>query len=628
MQRRISKEQFARGGRVPHRGGEGQGDGAGPRLRRHPRCGDRPRRGGTERAEPARPAGLHARQGARRRDDAAEAGCSPPSTPRCSASSSSPNVGAAPMIRTTAGGDEHTELIDPEWREGVSPEGDEPRSRGQQDYDTLVGAIEAGVRAEQSAAVTHEVVVHVSAADLEARRGQGWISGVLAGIPIPVIEREGLHRRDPAPRRERRRRSPVPRSVEAAVQSRAEEGPDREGRRPVRVPRLQHPGPVPGGAPCRVVRPGRRPDRYRQRGDALQPPPPSDPLDAGPHRDPELEPGPVVRPETVAGGPPPGAPPPTRTPRRPQDPRHETRPTTGPLEHLTGSGGEARRRARASRRAQSVSRLGTGPGREADAARMRIVALEEHFVVPELLDAWEPARPAVRCTVPGTTRCRGASATRARSGSPRWTTRASTCRCSRSRARASRTSPPPTPCTSPGRRTTRWRRSSQRIPTGSRRSRRCRRRTREGAAGELERALTSLRFRGALLNGRTGTVNADDAAVRRPLRRRRAAPRAALPAPADAGRAGPAAVLRRASATTVVVRVRQPRHRLALRDRRAAAADDPRRRLRPPPRPAGRRRALGRGRAVLPRAVQRRHRAVRPAASTARSRTTSARTSG
>jgi hypothetical protein len=32
----------------------------------------------------------------------------------------------------------------------------------------------------------------------------------------------------------------------------------------------------------------------------------------------------------------------------------------------------------------------------------------------------------------------------------------------------------------------------------------------EGAAAELERALTTLRFRGALLNGRTGTVNADD----------------------------------------------------------------------------------------------------------------------
>lgn len=33
----------------------------------------------------------------------------------------------------------------------------------------------------------------------------------------------------------------------------------------------------------------------------------------------------------------------------------------------------------------------------------------------------------------------------------------------------------------------------------------------EGAAEELERALTTLRFRGALLNGRTGAINADDA---------------------------------------------------------------------------------------------------------------------
>ena len=95
----------------------------------------------------------------------------------------------APLIRTTAGGSETCDEPDPEWREGLAPEGDEPRSRGQQDYDTLIGAVEAGVRSEQSTAVTHEVVVHVSAADLESRRGQGWISGVLAGIPIPVIER-------------------------------------------------------------------------------------------------------------------------------------------------------------------------------------------------------------------------------------------------------------------------------------------------------------------------------------------------------------------------------------------------------------------------------------------------------
>jgi hypothetical protein len=33
-------------------------------------------------------------------------------------------------------------------------------------------------------------VVHVAASDLEARPGQGWTSGVLAAIPIPVIERQ------------------------------------------------------------------------------------------------------------------------------------------------------------------------------------------------------------------------------------------------------------------------------------------------------------------------------------------------------------------------------------------------------------------------------------------------------
>jgi hypothetical protein len=94
-----------------------------------------------------------------------------------------------PLLRTQAGGSETCDQADREWREGLAPEGDEPRSRRQQDYDTLFGAVEAGVRAEQSTAGTHEVVVHVSASDLEARRGQGWISGVLAGIPIPVIER-------------------------------------------------------------------------------------------------------------------------------------------------------------------------------------------------------------------------------------------------------------------------------------------------------------------------------------------------------------------------------------------------------------------------------------------------------
>jgi predicted TIM-barrel fold metal-dependent hydrolase len=39
--------------------------------------------------------------------------------------------------------------------------------------------------------------------------------------------------------------------------------------------------------------------------------------------------------------------------------------------------------------------------------------------------------------------------------------------------------------------------------------RRCRRRIPPAAAGELERAVSSLGFRGAMLNGRTGTLNAD-----------------------------------------------------------------------------------------------------------------------
>ena len=90
--------------------------------------------------------------------------------------------------------------LGPEWRERQQDEDDEgpavsdPRSRAQQDFDSLFEVIDAGLRAEQdghaSTAVTHEVVVQITAADLEAREGQGWTSGVLAGLPVPVIERK------------------------------------------------------------------------------------------------------------------------------------------------------------------------------------------------------------------------------------------------------------------------------------------------------------------------------------------------------------------------------------------------------------------------------------------------------
>ncbi|WP_375407549.1 HNH endonuclease, partial [uncultured Amnibacterium sp.] len=38
-------------------------------------------------------------------------------------------------------------------------------------------------------AVTHETVITVTADEVEQRRGQGWAPGIMAGLPIPVIER-------------------------------------------------------------------------------------------------------------------------------------------------------------------------------------------------------------------------------------------------------------------------------------------------------------------------------------------------------------------------------------------------------------------------------------------------------
>lgn len=96
---------------------------------------------------------------------------------------------SSPLIRTTPGGDETTEQIEPEWREGMVADGDEPRSRAQQDYDSLIDAVQAGVLADQATGSVHEVVVHVTAADVEARRGQGWVPGLMAALPIPTIER-------------------------------------------------------------------------------------------------------------------------------------------------------------------------------------------------------------------------------------------------------------------------------------------------------------------------------------------------------------------------------------------------------------------------------------------------------
>ena len=78
---------------------------------------------------------------------------------------------------------------DTEWHEAA---GDE-RSTPQFDHDTFVDLLKAGLRADAdtagSTAVEPEVIVHVTAADLEAGRGCGWVDGVAGRISIPSVRR-------------------------------------------------------------------------------------------------------------------------------------------------------------------------------------------------------------------------------------------------------------------------------------------------------------------------------------------------------------------------------------------------------------------------------------------------------
>lgn len=95
------------------------------------------------------------------------------------------------LVRTEPGSDEDTETTGGEWRPEQPDDDGDPRSRAHQDYDTLFETLEAGARAEQAdvaAQVIHETVVTISADELLAQRGRGWAPGVLAGLPIPVIE--------------------------------------------------------------------------------------------------------------------------------------------------------------------------------------------------------------------------------------------------------------------------------------------------------------------------------------------------------------------------------------------------------------------------------------------------------
>ncbi|HET6826125.1 MAG TPA: DUF222 domain-containing protein, partial [Amnibacterium sp.] len=78
---------------------------------------------------------------------------------------------------------------DYEWHEAAG----EARSKPQFDHDTLIDVLKAGMRAEADSAssttVEPEVIVHVTAADLESGRGCGWADGVSGRISIPTVQR-------------------------------------------------------------------------------------------------------------------------------------------------------------------------------------------------------------------------------------------------------------------------------------------------------------------------------------------------------------------------------------------------------------------------------------------------------
>jgi hypothetical protein len=97
------------------------------------------------------------------------------------------------MVRTEPGSDATGESLGPDWREAGNGTEPSDRDQGQQDYDTFMDGIALAATTEASGAVatstTHQVVVTVSAADLEARKGRAWTPGVLAGLPMPVVER-------------------------------------------------------------------------------------------------------------------------------------------------------------------------------------------------------------------------------------------------------------------------------------------------------------------------------------------------------------------------------------------------------------------------------------------------------
>ena len=119
------------------------------------------------------------------------------------------------------------------------------------------------------------------------------------------------------------------------------------------------------------------------------------------------------------------------------------------------------------------------------------------------------------------------------------------------------------------------------------------------AAAELERAVSSLGLAGAMVFGRTRDRHLDHPSLQPDSRGGRKASRPALPTPAITTTISAPGLLRR-TRRRHQRSARDPRHRLALRDRPRTAPPHPGRSIRPLPAPADRHRPLGRAADVLP----------------------------
>ena len=96
---------------------------------------------------------------------------------------------SARLRRALAGGSMKGPGSEPAGRRVTSP-----RSRGSSGYRTRVHCrrndTSQNNRGTDSTAVTHDIVVTITANELDHRRGAGWTTGVMTGLPVPTIERK------------------------------------------------------------------------------------------------------------------------------------------------------------------------------------------------------------------------------------------------------------------------------------------------------------------------------------------------------------------------------------------------------------------------------------------------------